>query len=76
LQRDVVIPFVFILGEAVGDNKLGQCDVNCWCDIVAITAGCAHTTIGLKSNGTMVAVGDNACGQCNVSGWSEIYIKS
>ncbi len=29
-------------------------------------------TVGLKSNGTVVAVGDNEVGQCNVSGWKDI----
>lgn len=43
-------------------------DVSGWRDIVAIAAGTNHT-IGLKSNGTVVAVGWNEYGQCNVSDW-------
>ena len=58
---------------AVGWNEYGQCNVSDWCDIVAVAAGCAHT-VGLKSDGTVVAVGDNEYGQCDVSGWCGIQI--
>ena len=30
-----------------------------------------YHTVGLKSDGTVVAVGDNASGQCNVTGWMD-----
>lgn len=40
-----------------------------------ISAGWAHT-VGLKSDGTVVAVGDNEDGQCNVSGWTDIVAIS
>ena len=33
-----------------------------------IATSCAHT-VGLKSDGTVVACGDNENGQCDVSGW-------
>ena len=36
-----------------------------------VTAGDSHT-VGLKSNGTVVAVGDNDAGQCNVGSWTDI----
>ena len=42
-----------------------------WSDIVAIAAGQYHT-VGLKSDGTVVAVGDNLYGQCEVSDWTDI----
>ncbi|MEH7753854.1 RCC1 domain-containing protein, partial [Bacillus toyonensis] len=42
-------------------------------DIVAIAAGCAHT-VGLKSDGTVVAVGNNEFGQCDVGSWSGILL--
>jgi len=32
-------------------------------------AGDGYHTVGLRSDGTVVAVGDNNNGQCNVSGW-------
>ncbi|MGC7873312.1 hypothetical protein ACPUYX_17530 [Desulfosporosinus sp. SYSU MS00001] len=65
---------------AVGDNNYGQCDVNGWCDIVAVAAGNVHMatntgnahTIGLKSDGTVAAVGWNDYGQCNVSDLCDI----
>jgi chemotaxis protein histidine kinase CheA len=36
-----------------------------------IATGLSHT-VGLKTDGTVVAVGDNKNGQCNVSGWRDI----
>ena len=42
-----------------------------WTDIVAIAAGDYHT-VGLRSDGTVVAVGDNHGGQCDVSDWTDI----
>ena len=40
-----------------------------------ISAGEDHT-VGLKSDGTVVAVGDNDDGQCNVSEWTDIVAIS
>lgn len=40
-----------------------------------ITAG-SHHTIGLKSDGTVVAVGDNEYGQCDVSDWRAMKIRA
>jgi len=36
-----------------------------------VAAGEDHT-VGLKSDGTVVAVGDNSRGQCDVGGWTDI----
>jgi uncharacterized repeat protein (TIGR02543 family) len=36
-----------------------------------VSAGDLHT-VGLKSNGTVLAVGDNTHGQCNVGSWTTI----
>jgi alpha-tubulin suppressor-like RCC1 family protein len=36
-----------------------------------ITGGVGHT-VGVKSDGTVVAVGDNVYGQCNVGDWMDI----
>jgi hypothetical protein len=52
----------------MGDNLYGQCDVTAWTDIVSVTAGYNHT-VGLKSDGTVVAVGPNYYGQCDVIGF-------
>ena len=40
-----------------------------------ISAG-DNNTVGLKSNGTVVAVGNNDYGQCNVGSWSDIIAVS
>lgn len=36
-----------------------------------VATGATHS-LGLKSNGAVVAVGDNTYGQCNVSAWTDI----
>ena len=40
-----------------------------------VSAGYRHT-VGLKTDGTVVAVGSNMYGQCNVSGWKNIVAVS
>lgn len=40
-----------------------------------ISAG-SHHSLGLRSDGTVVAVGDNKDGQCAVEGWSDIVAIS
>ena len=40
-----------------------------------LSAGYSHT-VGLKSDGTVVAVGFNRCGQCDVAGWKDIVAVS
>ncbi len=52
----------------MGDNLYGQCDVGSWSDIIQVAASIEHT-VGLKSDGTVVAVGWNDYGKCNVGGW-------
>jgi hypothetical protein len=49
----------------------GQLDVGSWANIIQVAAGWGHT-VGLKSDGTVVAVGGNPSGQCDVSGWTNI----
>ena len=44
-------------------------------DIVAVSAGTTNT-VGLKSDGTVVAVGSNTYGECNVSDWTDIVAIS
>lgn len=45
---------------ATGDNRLGQCEVDDWKDIVQVAAGAWHT-VGLKADGAVVAVGYVGC---------------
>ena len=52
-------------------KQSGQCNVEDWNDIVAISAGNAHT-VGLRSDGTVVAAGNNSNRQCNVRSWKDI----
>lgn len=54
--------------DAVGS---GRGDVSDWTNIVAIAAGNDHT-IGLKSNGKVLAAGGNLHGKCDVSDWKDI----
>lgn len=58
---------------ATGANNEQQCDVSGWRDIVAISAGRAHT-VGLKSDGTAVAVGGNYDNECNIRMWTGIKL--
>ena len=53
----------------------GQFNVDKWTDIVAIGAGHRHT-VGLKSDGTVLAVGENNNSQCDVSFWHDIVAIS
>lgn len=54
---------------ASGRSEAGQCDVGHWGDIVAITAGAAHT-VGLRADGGVVATGSDSHGQLEVGTWS------
>jgi hypothetical protein len=63
---------------ATGNNEYGQCNVGNWTNIVQVAAGWYHT-VGLKSDGTVVAVGDNPRdpvlskgGPCDVGNWTDI----
>ena len=60
---------------AVGHNEYGQCNVQDWTDIVAVSAGNFHT-VGLKSNGTVVATGLGDNGECDISDWNDIIAIS
>lgn len=63
-----------------GDYKDAQIRANAllWDDCAqrsVVSAGNDHT-VGLKSDGTVVAVGRNDDGQCEVSGWTDIVAVS
>lgn len=55
---------------ATGDSQFGQCDVDSWKDIVAISAAGGFTA-GLKSDGT-VLVTDGEEGTIDVSSWKDV----
>ncbi|MEI3085364.1 MAG: RCC1 domain-containing protein [Oscillospiraceae bacterium] len=54
-------------------NDDGQCDVSGWTDIIAVSAG-SYNTVGLKSDGTVVAAGSNENNRSNVTGWKDIRL--
>ncbi len=56
---------------AVGIDNYGQCNTSDWTDIQQVAAGGGHT-VGLKSDGTVVAAGHDNYGQSNVSDWTDI----
>lgn len=60
---------------AVGDNSSGQCNVNNWTDIIAISAGDFHT-VGLKSDGTVVSTLTNAESYNEIREWKDIVAVS
>jgi len=41
-------------------------------EVTPMVAAGSYHTVGLKSDGTVVAVGDNDIGQCDVGGWTDI----
>ena len=63
LAADTVVPAIFYHPP--------ECDVGNWTDIIQVAAGDDHT-VGLQSNGRVVAVGWCYYGQCDVDGWDLI----
>ena len=65
---------------AIGDGRAGECDVDGWEDVIAVAAGNVHTatntgkshTIGLRSDGIVLATGWNHDQQCEVGDWRDI----
>lgn len=80
---DVSIGFYHVVGlTSSGDVNVAyvdphstidksECDIYDWTDIKDIEAG-VQVTIGLKSDGTVVAAGQNKWCECNVSNWTDI----
>ncbi len=57
------------------DDDEGQCNIENWKDIIAISTSFYHT-VGLKKDGTVIAVGTNKYGQCSVGSWRDIVAIS
>jgi len=60
---------------AVGNNHDGECNVQSWRNIVAVSADLS-LTLGLKSDGTVVAVGENLNRAGNVQDMKDIVAIS
>ena len=60
---------------AVGSNSTGQCKVDDWNNIIAVSAGDNHT-VGLKANGSVVAVGSDYDGRCSFGERNDIVAIS
>ena len=45
-------------------------------NFISLVAAGSYHTVGLKTNGTVIAVGDNGHGQCNVDSWTDIIAVS
>jgi len=54
-----------------GVYRPSECVVGGWRGISQIAAGTWHT-VGLKSDGTVIAAGDNHFGECEVGGWTDL----
>ena len=54
-----------------GIRRERACNVDSWTEIIAISSSCFHT-VGLKSDGTVVAIGSNSNYQCEVNTWTDI----
>lgn len=62
-------------GTRIPNYYSGQCDVDYWNDIIAISSGYGHT-LGLKKDGSVVAAGYMDEPECDVSAWRDIVIVS
>lgn len=78
LTENKELKFSGLYGNQLTDFKNNKQE---WKDVVNISAAGGDTTekqrgkghtVGLKSNGKVVAIGDNSWGQCNVKGWKNI----
>ena len=73
--RDLRQDSIVVTLKNDGDLNYGECYVSGWWDIIAISTGSYHT-VGLKSNGTVVAAGRGGHGECSVSEWNNIVSVS
>ena len=57
--------------KAYGDNSEGQCEVENWGDVVAVSVNVTQS-LGLDANGTVYAAGKNTRGECDVGTWKDV----
>ena len=66
---------IAVLQWALRDES-GNRLVDGWTDMTQLAMGNGHT-VGLRSDGTVVAAGNNHCGQCDVEEWKDVvYIDA
>lgn len=68
LKADGTVEFVWLnpYRGSSGEERIGE-----WTDIVDIVSSNSHT-VGLRSDGTVVAIGENSAGQCDVENWENV----
>ena len=69
-----VLNFELTVTDAGGESSRDVCAIRVIGTTPAnpqVSAGASHT-VGLKSDGTVLAVGNNSYGQCNVETWSNV----
>ena len=57
--------------KALGSNMYGQCMVENWEHVAAVSASSTHS-LGLRSDGKVYAAGQNSYGQCDTGSWHDI----
>ena len=57
--------------KAYGDNSEGQCEVENWGDVVAVSVNVTQS-LGLDAKGTVYAAGKNTRGECDVGTWKDV----
>ena len=57
--------------KALGSNMYGQCMVENWEHVAAVSASSTHS-LGLRSDGKVYAAGENSYGQCDTGSWHDI----
>ncbi len=56
---------------AAGRNSEGQCGVQSWREMVALSCGDWHS-VGVRADGSALAAGNNRRGQCSVDDWRDL----
>ena len=57
--------------DSSNENQSGRYQIDDWSGIAALAMGESHT-VGLRTDGTVIATGSNHCGQCDVEEWKNV----